>query len=158
MCLRLLNDKTEKKIAQENIPVLKVMRRSPISGKLISFYQAAEYELNELVTSKLDEPRSMYDPNLNFCVLGYGESFDGINKGLHSFADDWYGGDSYKPFTPIIVVCKGYIPAGAEYYEGVFDVRITRTKEMHTWKSYASTQLILTEILEKRDVSINLEV
>ena len=132
MCL--ITTKNIPKIAQEDIVCYKYYRFKKKDGKseLFSpYYKAPVPNLNEIVSTELDELPEPTDPSKDlYCI---------INKGFHSFK---YLDDLTKElyFWPLfdVKIFKCIIPKGTKYYEGNYiDL-----------PSYCSESIILKETID----------
>lgn len=124
------------KIAEQDIPIFKIMKKTPSPEIVISIYQNFPYILNSLTESDIKiQPSSWknievyqalhsYNPEkiicLSYCFVLYIQTLHGLH--LDRFNKDWD-----------IIKVKGIIPKGSQYMENENG-------------EFVSNQLILTEI------------
>lgn len=120
MCLHLTKENKDSFIAEEDIVCYKRMFIQ--GGKLISPFRQHEYTLNKLEESSLSRTED---------VKFFRDYYATVQEGLHSFVN-------LPSAHPCIIIAKCIIPKGAEVYKGLFGDH----------ESYASNQLIITEIME----------
>lgn len=130
MCLKLLYENRDFFITEEDIICYKILINS--EDGLMSLYYRYKYKLNKLVKSVM--VRRQYSGMTSFPYM--------VKEGLHSFIRKEHAllmmkhilrdGINYK-------LTQAVIPKGSKVYKGNFG----------TYGSYASDQLIITEILSE---------
>lgn len=147
MCLNLTSDNKDPFIAEEDIVCYKFLRKNT-NGTLISPYREFKYKLNEIVTSALLIEYNQFPSTFSYYdVDGVKTSYTStysVEEGLHSFVHIKTAQDAALSMVGLYIddeyiVAKCIIPKYSMVYKGLFNEH----------ESYASNQLVITEILDK---------
>lgn len=148
MCLFLYDEGVKKKVATEDIVVYKLLSNS--WRGLVAPFMGTPYVLGQLYGSDFEYEKYSMDSDVSKNTFKDFPCPDNtVTKGLHSFAslDDASNIANYDDYPRVI--CKAVIPAGSEYYEGIW---YNRTYKPGGWvldnrKSLVSNQLIVLEVI-----------
>jgi len=107
-------------VAEVDITIYKVVERVNLSGDLYSIFKGMPIKLGVVYTSGLDTPStkgSFAFSNKDHKLLG-GEACMFVGVGLHAFVEQPIEEDLdlRDDIGSTIVVLKGFIPKGSEYY------------------------------------------
>lgn len=102
MCLHLLPENSQSKVAKKRITVYKILTGHDTN--FYSPYMGMKYIKNNIYTSKIGK-------------INKGYYFNSIEKGLHCFSNLRVANKNIMSLSEIVV--RMYIPEGAIYYEGV---------------------------------------
>ncbi len=130
MCLRVEKDAL-KRIAQEDIPCFKVLRKNTY----ISPYASESYVFGERKYAEIGKLLDFgYSRRLTI-LTGDLSNYMAIEQGLHTYVTR-EDANVYESEESIFVLCDAIIPKGAEYYEGKFFI---------DGKAYVSNRLIVNK-------------
>lgn len=124
MCLVLEESQLERLVAEEDIPIFKVIRLIEDTYGFVTLFQLSEVEFDKLTESFLEEPRNGvgYVGDTDGELYG-GMSRVGISKGIHVLDKNVCDTDMGKIFLEELLgytsdskLIRGFIPKGSEYY------------------------------------------
>lgn len=145
MCLDILKSNKDMLVAETDIVVYKFLKIR--SKKLVTPYQYMPVEIGETYESKL-KLRLYSDLNLDDEELPDNLLVGFVNDGFHSFGrfKDAYAQYSADKGERVVVKC--IIPAGSEYYIGVFDSVLSyASSNLKYVKKYNSFTGLLTHLI-----------
>lgn len=122
MCLLLEKSQLERLIAEEDIPVLKLIKKDEL-GRYVTLFMDSRVNFNTIIKSYLEMPHNNVSPLCEADERLYKWPYIGVSRGIHVFDNEFLNTENgnkikkeLKGCSYDVLMISGLIPKGSEYY------------------------------------------